>query len=178
MRIIPVPPRFRAVPPSDVAHLARRDAGHDGVVGNNPGDHGARPDEGALAHADTAHDRRIAAQGGTARDERFGDFPVRFALQRAPGGHRGRIDIVDEHHAVAHENFVLDHDASADERMARNLAARANPRPLLNFDESADARLVADGAAVKIDEVGLENLHRPCPERRHWRSYGCLKRQR
>ena len=69
------------------------------------------------------------------------------------GGRRPRIRVVDEHHAVADEDMVLDRDALADERVARDLAAPADRRVLLNLDERADLGLVADRAAVEVDEL-------------------------
>ena len=45
-------------------------------------------------------------------------------------------------------------DAFTDEGVARNLAALAHGCVLLDFDECADLGLIADFAAVKIDELG------------------------
>ena len=81
------------------------------------------------------------------------DRPVRLRLQRAVGGGAG-IAVVGEHHAVADEHLVLDRDALADEAVRRDLAARADRRALLDLDEGADLGLVADAAAVEIDQVG------------------------
>ena len=69
------------------------------------------------------------------------------------GGGAG-IDVVDEHHAVADEDVVLDGHAFADERVAGNLALTAHRSVLLNFHERSDFGVVADFAAVQIDEFG------------------------
>ena len=79
------------------------------------------------------------------------------------GGGRARIGIVHECHAMTNEDVVLNRDAFADERMARDLAAPPDTRILLNLDEGADLGFVADLAAVKIDELrkfdGLAELY-------------------
>ena len=53
---------------------------------------------------------------------------------------------------MSDEYLGLDGNAFADEGMARDLAAIADPRALLNLDERADLCLVADLAAVEVDE--------------------------
>ena len=63
-----------------------------------------------------------------------------------------RVQVVDEHHAVTDEHFILDRHPFANERVARNLAVRANHRVFLNLHERPDARIVADAAAIQIDE--------------------------
>jgi hypothetical protein len=55
---------------------------------------------------------------------------------------------------MADEDLVLDGDALADERVARDLAPLADGGVLLDFDERADLRVVADTASVEIDEIG------------------------
>jgi hypothetical protein len=70
------------------------------------------------------------------------------------GGSGPRIAVVDEHHAVADEDVVLDRDAFADESVARDLAALADSCILLDFDERADLGFIADLATVQIDELG------------------------
>jgi hypothetical protein len=65
--------------------------------------------------------------------------------------------IVDEHHAVSDEHFVLDDDALADKRMGRHLAAPADLGTLLDLDEGSDPRAVTDAASVEIDELGVMN---------------------
>jgi hypothetical protein len=67
------------------------------------------------------------------------------------------MPIVDEHHAVADEDLVLDRHAFADERMRFDLAARADRHALLDLDERADAAAVAHRAAVQVDEIGMKD---------------------
>ena len=86
------------------------------------------------------------------------DFPVGFGLQFAVAGGGARIGVVDERHAVADEDVVLDGHAFADEGVAGNLAALADGGILLDFDECADLGFVADLAAVKIDELRELNV--------------------
>jgi len=60
--------------------------------------------------------------------------------------------IVDKDHAVADENGVFDGDAFAEEGVARDFAMGADFHAFLNFHESANLGVVADFAAVEIDE--------------------------
>src|SRR4029453_8331651 len=86
-------------------------------------------------------------------------LPVGFALQRAVPVGRARVAIVREHHAVAHENLIVDDHSLADEGVRRYLAAGPDDRFLLDLDERADLRLVADCTSVEIDERGLDDAH-------------------
>src|SRR5258705_6866577 len=60
---------------------------------------------------------------------------------------------------MANEYVVLDSDAFANERVARNLAAGADGGILLNLNETTDARLIPHCTAVKVSEA--EYLDRP-----------------
>src|SRR6266403_782105 len=60
---------------------------------------------------------------------------------------------------MANEYVVLDSDAFANERVARNLAAGADGGILLNLNETTDARLIPHCTAVKVGEA--EHLDRP-----------------
>src|SRR5262249_36383149 len=60
-------------------------------------------------------------------------------------------------HVVADEHVVVDANAGADERVALDPDAAADGDVALNLDERADTALVADLAAVEIDE--LEDCH-------------------
>jgi hypothetical protein len=62
------------------------------------------------------------------------------------------VPIVDEHHAMADENFVFDRDPGTYERVTRDLAALADMRVALNLDERAQLRRVSDAASVKVYE--------------------------
>jgi len=54
---------------------------------------------------------------------------------------------------MADEYIVLDSDAFANERVARNLAAGADDCILLNLNKTTDARLIAHRTAVKVSEA-------------------------
>jgi hypothetical protein len=58
---------------------------------------------------------------------------------------------------VADEDLVLDVDPLTDEGVRRNLAARSDRRVLLDLDERTDLRLIADRAAVEVDEVRMKD---------------------
>lgn len=62
---------------------------------------------------------------------------------------------------MANEDLVFDGYAFADERMGRNLAPGANLRPFLDFDESANASIVANPAAINVYEFRLKDLDIP-----------------
>src|SRR5581483_4844920 len=62
--------------------------------------------------------------------------------------------VVDKDDAVANKDLILDSHAGTDEGVARDLAALADARVRLHFDESPDARVAADFASVKIHEGG------------------------
>ena len=66
-----------------------------------------------------------------------------------------RVLVVDEHHAVADEDLVLDGHAFADEGVAGDLDPAADAGAFLDFDEGADLALVTDLAAIEVDE-GVE----------------------
>jgi hypothetical protein len=51
---------------------------------------------------------------------------------------------------MANEYFVFNNDAFTNKGVARNLAASANDRVFLDFDEGANLGFIADGTAVKI----------------------------
>ena len=67
---------------------------------------------------------------------------------RRPG-----ITVVDERHIVADEHLVLDRHSFANEGVAGDLAAVANPGALLNFHKGPDLHFVANFAAVEIGET-------------------------
>src|SRR5437762_12821750 len=83
------------------------------------------------------------------------------------------VAVVDEHHAVADEDAVLDRHAPAHEAVARDLAVAADHRAALHLDERADARVIADAAPVQVDQRRLWNRN-VCTEldvrRNHFRA--------
>jgi len=116
-------------------------------------DDGAGAHDGVFADRDAAQDRRIATDARPRFHNCRDHFPVGIALQRAALGRRARILVVDKNDAMANENFVFDGHAFADETVTRDFAVAADARAFLNLNERADARSVADLAAVKIYEV-------------------------
>ena len=70
-----------------------------------------------------------------------------------------RIAVVDKSYSVTHEDFGFNCHTLANEGVTANLATIADTRALLNFNECADLRFVADLAAVQVHE--RENLHIP-----------------
>src|SRR5262249_18581185 len=72
-------------------------------------------------------------------------------LQPALGGRVG-VEVVDEHHPVSHEDFVLDGYTLADEGVTLDLASRTDLGILLDLDEGPDPCVVADPAAVEVNE--------------------------
>lgn len=115
------------------------------------GDDRPRADQRSLADFDPAKDHGAAAQRRSPADESGRDPPVGFGLQRPVGGRPG-IGIVDEEDAVPHEHLVLDRHALAEKRVALDLAPRAHDDVLLDLDEGPDPRLIADPAAVEVNE--------------------------
>src|SRR5262249_53749851 len=86
-------------------------------------------------------------------------LPVDIGLQSTVRPGRPREQIINEAHVVADEYVILDNDAFANERVARNLAAGADDGILLNLNKTTDARLVPHCTAVKVSEA--EHLDRP-----------------
>src|SRR5262245_62098596 len=97
-------------------------------------------------------DGRPGPDRGSSPHQRGLDHPVLRGLGFPRRRRRPRIGVVDEGHAVADEDLVLDRHALADEGVARNLASPAHPRIFLDFDERPDLGFVADLAAVQVDE--------------------------
>ena len=84
--------------------------------------------------------------------------PVRLRLQPTARG-RARIPVVDEHNPVSYKYFRLKDHSLAEKTVRGDFASRADGRVLLDFHERADSRLVADRAAVEVDEVRLADRH-------------------
>ena len=57
------------------------------------------------------------------------------------------------------EDLILDPDTLAHEGMRRDLAPRSHRRTLLDLNEGADPDVIADPAAVEIDERRMMDLH-------------------
>ena len=113
----------------------------------------ARADHCARADLDAAHDHGPAPNRCRATHGGFLHRPVLFRLRRPVAVGRARFTIVDEDHAMADEDFVLDRHAAANEAMAGDLAVLSDSRVLLNLNKSPDFRVVTDFATIKIDEL-------------------------
>src|SRR5262249_39797485 len=81
------------------------------------------------------------------------DLPVAVGLRLAACVDGARISIVDERHAVADEDVVLELDALADERVTGDLHPPANLGAVLDLNKGANPPLVADLRSVQVDEV-------------------------
>jgi len=128
------------------------------VVGHIAGDDGTRADQGSLSDRDAAENDGSTADGCTALYARGNDLPVIISLQ-SPVGCGAWIQIVDEHHTVSDKNVVFDGYAFANEGVGGNLAATSNEGIFLHFDEGADLGFIADSAAIKVDQIGLEDFY-------------------
>src|SRR5712691_9304290 len=121
----------RTAPPSRrrglfLPPLTRRDAGHDGIGCYVPRDHGAgayespRPDANATEDDDSGPERGAPFHHGSQ------EGPIGIALGSAFVGGGAREPVVDEQHPVTDENLILDLHTVANERVARDLAGRAD----------------------------------------------------
>jgi hypothetical protein len=102
------------------------------------------------ADSDAAEDDGSRAKRRPALHDRLQELPIGLGL-KSPGS-RGRAWelVVHKKNAVSNEDFVLDRNASTDERMTLYLAVGSNRDSPLDLDERADARAVADHAAVDV----------------------------
>src|SRR5438128_720778 len=130
----------------------RRDSG-DRLAGRDvPRHDGAGAHDRAFADPDAAEDDRTRAEARSVLDDRLQQLPVVAGLEAALVRRRAWELVVDEHDAVADEDLVADLDSVAHEGVALHLAALADRRAALDLHERADARLVADPAAVEVRE--------------------------
>src|SRR5207237_1285299 len=143
---------------ADVTREPCGDALGESVVWDVARHDGARADQGMGADGNAAEDDRSGPDGRAALDAGRDDRPVGVALQAAGGG-RARVAVVDEEDAMTDADLVLDGDAFADEAVRGDFAASANAGVFLDLDEGADLGVVADGAAVEVDEGSVVDLH-------------------
>ena len=128
-------------------------AGYSDARWNVFRDNRARADDRVVTDCHSAQDGGVAANAGLSSHDGWNYFPINVGLQRTAFSSRARIFVVDENHAVADEDFVLDRDAFADKAMRGNFAVAAYAGALLNLDERSNAGAVADLTAVEINEV-------------------------
>src|SRR5262245_49258925 len=90
------------------------------------------------------------------------DLPILLRLNLARWSGGSGVGIVDKGHVVSDKHMVFNYHTFANERMAGNLAPFPDLRVLLNFNKSANLRLITDLATIKIDEPGkLDVLPQP-----------------
>src|ERR1017187_2548697 len=142
-----------------IANHSRRHPCHDSVVGYVLGDYGSGADHGSLADRNTAHDGAVAAQGSLRLDPRPDYLPVGFGLQAPIRVDGTGIEVVDKHHPMTHEYPLFDGHPGADKSVAGNLAIGANGSIVLDFHKRANLGPLADGASVKVHQIGLEDLN-------------------
>jgi stage V sporulation protein SpoVS len=59
---------------------------------------------------------------------------------------------------MSDKHVVPDVDAFANKAMARNFAALAYPRILLDFNEGSNLRFIPDFTPIKVDESGKPDI--------------------
>ena len=106
---------------------------------------------------DPRQDSRIAANTRPLLYESGNYVPVICVLQSAFVRRGCRINIVREHDTVADENFIFDNHTLTHKTVRGNLAALTYNRVLLNLNERADSRISSNHAAVKVDQLGVED---------------------
>src|SRR3954470_13814328 len=128
--------RTRSILTVGGAQGARRIAGHHRAGRNIPGDHRSRPYQGALADADAAQDRGVAADRSAILDEGLFHLPFIADGLAIDAGPRGLV--IDEHHAMTDKHVVTDMHAFTDKSVRRNLAAFPDAGAALDLDKGAD----------------------------------------
>jgi hypothetical protein len=74
-------------------------------------------------------------------------------------GRRTREFVIDEHHTMTDEDFILNCNAFTDKRVGRDFASQPDLSADLNLNECTDSRLIADATAIKINQVRMRNPH-------------------
>src|SRR5580704_19432265 len=98
--------------------LSGRIARHDLVWGNVFGYNTSSANNCVFANGDPGQNGSAGTDRRTLLHQSWFDMPIFFGLQPAIGSRCPRIAVVDEGHAVANENVVLDSDAFTDKCMA------------------------------------------------------------
>jgi hypothetical protein len=96
------------------------------------GNDSAGAHKGSGSDGDSPHDDRPGADGRSAANAGWNALPIRVGLQFSVDSSVG-IEVVDEHHAVADEDFILDRYTFADEGVAGDFAALPDDGILLDF---------------------------------------------
>lgn len=131
----------------------------DGMGGDIPSDDATGAHHGVFTDGNATQEGCIGSDGGSPLDERRNTGPIFFCLQTAVGGRGAGKVIVDKHHAMTHEDSILQRHTFTYERVTLNLAVSSDHDALLNLHEGADSGKVTDGTTVEIDEsVELDML--------------------
>ena len=135
-----------------------RISGPDLAWWNVAGNYAAGADKGAFTDGNATQNGSIAADTGLGVDDRFHEtvFPIGFRFKPISGGDGLWPVIIDKHDTVSDKAVVFYVDTFTDERMRGYFAVTADRSIFLNFNKSADPGIVADPAAVQIDEIGQE----------------------
>ena len=134
---------------------ASRAAEHERVGRHIAGDRAAGADQRILTDGHATHDGRVRADTGASLDQRGNDLPVVRGQQFAGVTRRPRIAIVGEANVGADKGAVLDPHTGWDEGEGLDLDVVAQHHAALDLHERGDFAVVANGAAVQIDELGV-----------------------
>src|SRR5581483_7742072 len=136
---------------------AGRIAAHERVGWDVTRHHAARRDQGALADRDPAYDRGVGPDARAPLDERWHDVPLAGLEQLPSRVDCPRVAIVGETHVGTDEGALLDGHARGNEGERFDLHVPGEPRATLDFDERGDPAVVADEAAIEIDQLRVVN---------------------
>src|SRR5690242_5713062 len=123
-------------------------------------DHAPGPDQRPGPDPNAAHDRGVGAIARPRLDNGRDDLPVAgpaSAKQVAFGVDGGRVAIVGEADVWPDEGAILDGHAARDERERFHLYGPAKRHATLDLHKRRDLALIANRAAVQVDQVGMEN---------------------
>ena len=120
----------------------------NGIRRNISGNDAAGADDGILSNRHFCQDRAPGADRSSLLYQGLLDLPIALGLELPGAGCGSRKSIVNKGHVVADKDVIFDGHAFAHKSVTGNLAAAANYRVLLDFDESADLGVVANVAAV------------------------------
>src|SRR5512132_4312766 len=98
-------------------------------------DNTARAHQCSFSNGHSTQNGDIAADGGAALNNGWRANPVCFRLGGAQICGGSWIFVVNEHHPVTNEDFVLDCDTFTHERMAGNFDSFANASAFLDLHE-------------------------------------------
>src|ERR1700741_4109192 len=139
--------------PAAALQRPRRVPGHHRAGRHVARDDRAGADDGSLTHRHAAEDRGTGPDARAIADARADQLPVLAGLQRTVAVDGAGVLVVHEDDAVADEAPVADLDPVADVGVALDLAVAPDRHAAGDLDERADARPVADLAAVQVREL-------------------------